>query len=69
MNEKKNLITEYITEDECNYNGDSDLFDCENCSSLEECYMRSCVICDIEYAESIDYGGCDSEESFWEQFD
>lgn len=68
MYEKKDLIEEYITEKECEYMCDDELFNCDFCSNLEECYMKSCERCDIEFAESVDYGGYDNEEDFWEQF-
>lgn len=70
IDEKKSLIKEYITEDECNYMYDGEiLFDCLSCSCFEECYAKSCERCNSEFVKSIDYGGYNSEESFWEQFD
>lgn len=66
--EKIELIKEYISEEECEYEYDSGLFECESCSCLEECYMKSCERCNLEFAESIRYGGCSTEEEFWEQF-
>ena len=67
IKEKKNLIKEYITEDECNYMYDDELFYCESCSCLEECYMKSCERCNSNFAESVNYGGYNTEEIFWEQ--
>lgn len=68
-NEMKNLIQEYITETECNYECDGIVFDCYSCSCLKDCYIKSCERCNNEFAESIDYGGYDTAENFWEQFD
>ena len=62
MNEKKKLILEYITEDECNYMADDILFDCTLCSCFEDCYMKSCEKCNGGFAESVDYDGCSTEE-------
>lgn len=67
MNEKKNLIKEYITKEECVYMYDDALFDCVSCSCFEECYMKSCERCNGEFVKSINYGGYDTEETFWEQ--
>lgn len=68
MNEKmKDLIVNYITGDECSYNNDGKMYDCEYCNNLEECYAVSCIRCNSEFAESINYVGYDSEEEFWEQ--
>ena len=67
MDEKKNLIITYITEDECCYMNDCELFDCDSCGSLEECYMEACERCNVEFAESVDYGGYANEEDYWSQ--
>ena len=40
--------------------------DCSNCCEIEECYYDAVSIENSLYAESIDYGGYDSEEEFWE---
>ena len=69
MNEKKNLIMEHITEQECCYMMSDNLFACDSCDNFEDCYMNACEKCNQEFAESIDYGGCNTEEEFWEQFD
>lgn len=69
--EKKDLIMEYITEDECSYSCDNKLFNCDLCSSFEECYIIADNKCNEEFndvfAESVDYGGYNNEEEFWEQ--
>lgn len=51
------------------YSGDCGVCDCENCDieQIEKCYYKANDICNDTFAESIDYGGCDSEEEFWEQ--
>ena len=67
MNEKKNLIKDYITKEECGYMCDDILFNCPTCSCFEECYMKSCERCNIEFADSVGYGGYNTIEDFWEQ--
>lgn len=57
-----NLISDYVDNEECNCD-----MDCKNCENIDECYMKANNRCNSEWAESIDYGGCDSEEEFWEQ--
>jgi hypothetical protein len=39
---------------------------CSNCVDIEDCYREANTRCNSEFAKSIDYGGCDSEEEFWE---
>lgn len=67
MNEKENLIMNYITKEECNYMCSDKLFDCKNCDSLEECYMRACEKCNSEFASNINYCDYNTEDNFWEQ--
>lgn len=67
IEEKKELIKEYIAEDECSYMCDDIKFNCNSCSCFEECYMKSCERCNSEFAESVDFGGYSTEEEFWEQ--
>ena len=67
MKEKKNWIKEYITKEECNYMCDDIVFDCEHCSCSEDCYMRACDRCDNELADSVAFGGYNTEDEFWEQ--
>jgi hypothetical protein len=55
----KSLIEEY-------YDCDIDSYDCINCSEIEFCYIQANTKCNSEYARSIDYGGYDTEEEFWE---
>lgn len=50
-----------ICEEKCINNND-----CSNCCEIEECYCDAVSIENSLYAESIDYGGYDSEEEFWE---
>lgn len=61
------LIKEYITEEECMFDRDNEIFDCESCSNFDECYMKAEIRCNTEFAESVDYGGYNTEEEFWEQ--
>ena len=67
IEEKKNLIKDYITKDECDYMTDNILFDCDSCSCFEECYMKSCERCNSEFAKSVEYSGYNTAEDFWEQ--
>lgn len=67
IEEKKELIREYITEDECRYDCDDEMFECESCSNFDECCMKAEIKCDREFAESVNYGGYSTEEEFWEQ--
>ena len=68
MNEKERLIRDYITKEECYCLCDSEeLFDCASCSCFDECYMKAEIKCDIEFAESVDFGGYNTAEEFWEQ--
>lgn len=66
MDEKK-IIKDYITELECRFNCDGEMFDCDCCCNLKECYVKAIIRCDEEFAKSVDYGGCNDEEDFWEQ--
>ena len=66
-NEMKILIKEYINKEECDYMCDDEVFNCDECSNFEECYMKSCERCEIEFATSIDYGGYNTIDDFWEQ--
>lgn len=60
------LITDYISKRECKEDLISNDYDCVNCGNIEECYMEANSRCNSEFAESINYGGYDSEEEFWE---
>lgn len=42
-------------------------FDCANCCDLEECFSKASIKSEHEFAESINYGGYDSEEEFWDE--
>ena len=50
------------------YGGDCEICNCENCDieQIEECYYKANDICNDTFAESIDYGGYDSADEFWE---
>lgn len=67
IEEMKDLIKEFITEEECNYDCDDEMFNCESCSNFEECCMKAEIRCNVEFAESVDYGGYNTAEDFWEQ--
>lgn len=67
MNEKKVFVKEYITETECNYMCDDNVFDCSSCSCFEDCYLKACERCNNEFSSDVDYGGYNSEDIFWEQ--
>ena len=60
------LITYYISKRECKEDLIGNDYDCVNCGNIEECYMEANSRCNSEFAESINYGGYDSEEEFWE---
>ena len=51
---------------ECEYDEN---FNCKECFELEECYYKASTKSAHEFAESIDYGGYDSEEEFWDSLD
>lgn len=71
MDEKKVLIKEYIDKEECEYICDDKVFDCIHCSCFEDCCAIAEIRCDDElndtFAKSINYGGYDNAEEFWEQ--
>jgi hypothetical protein len=56
------FISDYISQNECEYHN----MNCSNCVDIEDCYREANTRCNSEFAKSIDYGGCDSEEEFWE---
>ncbi len=60
------FIPDYTSDQECGDIMDNN-HDCKICSCIDECYGLANRKCNSEYAESIDYGGCNSEEEFWEQ--
>ena len=64
IDEMIDVINDELTECEFNMN-----FDCKSCSELETCYFKASTKSNHEFAESIDYGGYDSEEEFWENLD
>ena len=42
-------------------------YGCSECSFLEDCYHVALNKQDSHWARLINYGGCDTEEEFWEQ--
>lgn len=71
IEEKINLIKEYIDEEECILIRGSGLFDCCGCVHFEECYIKAENECnnDINHATAyaINYGGYETEEDFWSE--
>ena len=59
--EMKELNVDELTESECDNN-----VRCEECSEFEQCYYKASTKSSNEFAESLDYGGYDSEDEFWE---
>lgn len=56
------LIDAYdIEHDNCNR------INCRECCFLEDCYYVAKDKENSKWAELINYGGCDTEEEFWEQ--
>ena len=64
INEMVELIQDELPK--CEYDEN---FNCKECSELEKCYYKAYIKSAHEFAESIDYGGCDSEEEFLENLD
>jgi hypothetical protein len=64
IDEMIELIEDELTE--CEFDND---FNCRECSELECCYFKASTKSTHEFAESLDYGGYDSEEEFWENLD
>ena len=64
IDDMKELITNEFSECEMD-----DGFNCEKCCNLEQCYHKSSTKSSHEFAESLDYGGYDTEEEFWENLD
>ena len=64
VEEMKELIVYELSECEFDNN-----FRCEKCSELEQCYYKASTKSSHEFADSLDYGGYDSEDEFWENLD
>lgn len=67
MDEKINLIKDNITEEECEFMCDDELYNCVSCNSFNECYMKSKIKCDSDFAIGINFEGYNTEDDFWEQ--
>lgn len=71
IEEKKDLIKEYITENECGCVCNGEIFSCDTCNNFESCYIEAEIKCNDDYnnffARAVDYGGYGNEEDFWEQ--
>ena len=61
------LIFQYLNNDDCERISGGNDFECSDCWHKEECYSLANQRCNSEFAESCNYGGCDTEEEFWEQ--
>lgn len=62
IEEMVELIDAYDVEyDDCERIG------CSECSFLNDCYHVALKKQDGEWTRLINYGGCDTEEEFWEQ--
>nr|DAX13891.1 MAG TPA: hypothetical protein [Bacteriophage sp.] len=64
VEEMKELIVDELSKCEFDSN-----FRCEECSELEQCYCKASTKSSHKFAESLDYGGYDSEDEFWENLD
>ena len=61
IDEMVELIEEELSE--CELDND---FNCRDCCDLENCYVKASIKSSHEFAKSLDYGGYDTEEEFWE---
>ena len=68
-NEEKSEMKEFIDDELYEINGDGEYceHDCLDCIDLERCYTKAIQKMNHEFAESINFGGYDTEEEFWEQ--
>lgn len=64
IDDMKELITNEFSECEMD-----ESFNCGKCFNLEQCYYKASTKSSHEFAESLDYGGYDTEEEFWENLD
>ena len=64
VEEMKELIIDELSK--CEFD---DYFKCEECPELEQCYYKTSTKSSHEFAESLDCGGYDSEDEFWENLD
>ena len=64
IDEMVELIEEELSE--CELDKD---FNCRDCCDLENCYIKASIKSSHEFAKSLDYGGYDTEEEFWENLD
>jgi len=55
-----------IIESECMREDTCPVDNCQKCNEIEECYTKAVIVSNQTFAESIDYGGYDSEEEFWD---
>ena len=64
INEMVELIQDELPK--CEYDEN---FNCKECSELKECYCKAYDKSAHEFAESVNNGGYNSEEDFWESLD
>ena len=66
MDNKEEML-ELIKEENMKENNLNCICDeCEDCSDIEYCYAEAVRKCNSEFAKSLDYGGYNSEEEFWD---
>lgn len=67
--EEKLEMKDFIDEElfEVDGNGHCCEHECLDCSEIEFCHSMAVQQMSHEFAESINYGGYDTEEEFWEQ--
>lgn len=63
----KECIENYIPENNCSQKNILGLHNCCSCDFIEECYLKANSKCNSIFAKSINYGGCNTEEEFWNQ--
>lgn len=64
----KEEMLELIKEENMKENNSNCIYDeCNtDCPYIEYCHAEAVSKCNSEFAESLDFGGYDSEEEFWE---
>lgn len=62
----KDIIEDYLDNTDCVEMSGGNNFDCVSCEYIDECATIANDRCNSEFAESINYGGYDTEEEFWE---
>ena len=67
MDNKEEML-ELIKEENMKENNPNCIYDeCNtDCPDIEYCHTEAVSKCNSEFAESLDFGGYDSEEEFWD---